>query len=45
MYEVWVPVRPDTWISGHYVSDWSEIKLELSNNVNLKSANQYEKAN
>jgi hypothetical protein len=23
MYEVWVPVRPDTWLSGHYVSDWS----------------------
>jgi hypothetical protein len=45
MYEVWVPVRPDAWLSGHYVSDWAEIKLELSDNVNLKASDQYEKAN
>jgi hypothetical protein len=44
-YEVWVPVRPDTWLSGHYVSDWSEIKLELSENVKLKASDQYETAN
>jgi hypothetical protein len=45
MYEVWVPVRSDTWLSGHYVSDWAEIKLELSDNVNLKASNQYGKPN
>jgi hypothetical protein len=45
MYEVWVPVKPDTWVSGHYVSDWAEIKLELSDNVKLKASEQYEKAN
>jgi hypothetical protein len=45
MYEVWVPVRPDTWLSGHYVSDWNEIKLELSDNVTLKASDQYETAN
>jgi hypothetical protein len=45
MYEVWVPVRPDSWLSGHYVSDWAEIKLELSDNVNLKASEQYEKPN
>jgi hypothetical protein len=44
MYEVWVPVRPNTWISGHYVSDWSEIKLKLSDNVILKASDRYETA-
>jgi hypothetical protein len=44
MYEIWVPVRPDTWLSGHYVSDWAESHLKLSNNVNLKSSDQYGKS-
>jgi hypothetical protein len=45
MYEVWVPAKPDTWLGGHYVSDWAEIKLELSDNVKLKASDQYETAN
>jgi hypothetical protein len=40
MYEVCVPVKPDTWVSGHNVSDWAEIKLELSDNVKLKGSEQ-----
>jgi hypothetical protein len=38
MYEVWVPVKPDTWALGHCISNWYESKLELSDNVNLKSS-------
>jgi hypothetical protein len=38
MYEVLVSVRLDTWAGGHYVSDWTESVLELSDNAILKSA-------
>jgi hypothetical protein len=38
IYEVWVPVESDTWAVGHYISDWAESQLELSNSVNLKSS-------
>jgi hypothetical protein len=38
MYEVWVPVKPDTWALGHYISNWVESKLELSDNGKLKSS-------
>jgi hypothetical protein len=38
IYEVWVPVKPDTWALGHYVSDWAESQLEPSGNVNLRSS-------
>jgi hypothetical protein len=38
MYEVWIPVNRVTWASGHYVPDWAEIKLELSDNAELKSS-------
>jgi hypothetical protein len=37
MYEVAVPVLRDAWASGHYVSDWAESTLELSDNAILKS--------
>jgi hypothetical protein len=37
MYEVAVPVLLDTWAGRHYVSDWAESILELSDNVVLKS--------
>jgi hypothetical protein len=35
MYEVAVPVPPDTWAGGHYVSDWAESTLKLSDNAIL----------
>jgi hypothetical protein len=38
MYEVAVPVLLDTWAGRHYVSDWAESTLELSDNVVLKSS-------
>jgi hypothetical protein len=44
MYEVWVPIRLDTWLSSYFVSDWAESNLELSDNAELKCANRYEKA-
>jgi hypothetical protein len=37
MYEVAVPILPDTWAGRHYVSDWAESNLELSRNTILKS--------
>jgi hypothetical protein len=30
MYQVAVSIRPDTWASRHFVSDWAESTLELS---------------
>jgi hypothetical protein len=40
MYEVAVPIHLNTWAGGHYVSDWSESTLNLSDNVTLKSADK-----
>jgi hypothetical protein len=37
-YKVLVPVKPKTWASGYYVSDWAESNLELSNNAELRSS-------
>jgi hypothetical protein len=37
MYEVWVPARGNTWLSGYYTSDWAENNLELSVNLELKT--------
>jgi hypothetical protein len=37
MYEVAVPVPSNTWAGGHYVSDWTESVLKLSDNAILKS--------
>jgi hypothetical protein len=36
MYEVAVPVPSNTWAGGHYVSDWTESVLKLSDNASLK---------
>jgi hypothetical protein len=38
MYEVAVPVLLDTWAGRHYIFDWAESTLELSDNVVLKSS-------
>jgi len=38
MYQVAVPVVRDTWAGNHYVSDWAESVLELSQNACLKSS-------
>jgi hypothetical protein len=40
MYEVAVPILLNIWAGGHYVSDWSESTLELSDNMTLKSADE-----
>jgi|SRR5580704_18951771 hypothetical protein len=40
MYEVAVPIVLNIWAGGHYVSDWSESALDLSDNVTLKSADK-----
>jgi hypothetical protein len=40
MYEVWVPAELNTWLSGHYTSDWAETKLELSDKAELKSSDK-----
>jgi hypothetical protein len=40
MYEVWVPVNRVTWALGHYVSNWAESKLELSDNAELESSDK-----
>ena len=36
MYEVAVPAGPNTWPGSHYVSDWAESRLKLSDNAALK---------
>jgi hypothetical protein len=33
-----VSIRPDTWASRHFVSDWAESTLELSDNATLKTS-------
>jgi hypothetical protein len=38
MYRVYVPVSADTWLRGHYVSDWEEKHLTLSANAVLRSS-------
>lgn len=38
MYKVWLPLTPDLLRWGHFVSDWAESVLELSDNVLLKAA-------
>ena len=38
MYEVSVPMNSYEWASGHYISDWAEDVLQLSNNEHLKSS-------
>ncbi len=38
MYQVAVPIQPDTWAGRHLVSDWAENALELSNNAFLKTS-------
>ena len=38
MYEVAVPMHGDGWTSGHYISDWAEDVLRLSDNEHLKSS-------
>ena len=38
MYKVWVPLTPDLLRWGHFVSDWAESVLELSDDVLLKAA-------
>ncbi len=38
MYEVAVPMYGDVWAAGHYISDWTEDVLQLSNNERLKSS-------
>jgi hypothetical protein len=38
MYEVAVPKNRDTWVSGFYISDWSEDALQPSNNLRLNSS-------
>jgi hypothetical protein len=38
LYEVAVPILPGTWAGRHFVSDWAERTLELSNNAALKSS-------
>lgn len=38
MYEVAVPMHGDGWTSGHYISDWAEDVLQLSDNEHLKSS-------
>ena len=38
MYEVNVPVEPNTWIKGSYSSDWEESRLELSSREQLWGA-------
>jgi hypothetical protein len=38
MYEVAVPMQGDAWAPGHYISDWAEDVLRLSNNDRLKSS-------
>jgi hypothetical protein len=38
--EAAVPVPPDTWAGGHYVSGWAENTLELSENAILKSSDK-----
>ena len=38
MYEVAVPKRGDAWAPDHYISDWAEDVLQLSNNERLKSS-------
>ncbi len=35
MYQVAVPIRRDTWAGPHYVSDWAESTLEISDNAAL----------
>jgi hypothetical protein len=37
MYEMAVPILPGTWAGRHYVSDWAESVLALSDNAILKS--------
>jgi hypothetical protein len=38
MYQVAVSIRPDTWASRHFVSDWAESTLEFSDNATLKTS-------
>jgi hypothetical protein len=38
MYEAAVPVHGDSWVSGFYISDWSEGVLQPSSNERLKSS-------
>jgi hypothetical protein len=40
MYEVAVPVIPDSWAKSFYISDWAETTLELSRNAHLKSSDK-----
>ena len=40
MYEVTVPAGPDTWAGLHYVSDWTEGNLSLSDSATLKTVNR-----
>lgn len=38
MYKAWLPLTPDLLQWGHFVSDWAESVLELSDNMLLKAA-------
>jgi hypothetical protein len=38
MYEVAVPQERNSWAYGHYISDWAEDVLQLSNNEVLRSS-------
>ena len=38
MYKVWLPASPNLLRWGHFVSDWAEGVLELSDNMLLRSA-------
>jgi hypothetical protein len=40
MYEVAVPSGPLTWEGIHYVSDWAESNLKLSDNATLKTVDK-----
>jgi hypothetical protein len=43
MYKVWLPATPQLLRWGHFVSDWAEDVLELSDNV-LLAADAEERA-
>ena len=43
MYKVWLPATPNSLRWGHFVSDWAEDVLELSDNV-LLAADAEERA-
>ena len=40
MYEVAVPSGPNTWAGIHYVSDWAEMNLKLSDNATLQTVDK-----